>query len=132
MYHHKTRQWDHKMKDLFDEIDDYLEDRYGKEFPLHPNRPARGETANKAADGLFNVGVSYSAGYGSRLGKGYVIDIHMSTLASVPDEKEESIREEVVELVREKLPVYFPNRDLSVDRDGTLFKIHGDLSMGNL
>jgi len=132
MKHPKMIEWDNKMKAIFDRIDDLLEDTYGDRFPLHPNRMPRNSTSNKEMDGLFNVGVSYSSGFGTEIGKGYVVDIHMSTLSMVPDD----IRREIEELVEDKLdellPEYFPGRKLDVDRDGNLLKIHGDLSLGDM
>ncbi|WP_319561174.1 hypothetical protein [Marispirochaeta sp.] len=132
MRHPKLQQWDDTMKKMFDEIDNHLEDEWGDHFPLHPNRAGRGKTSNKEQDGLFNVGTFFSAGYGSELGRGYVIDIHMVTLSRIPDEVREEIEEEVVSLVRELLPKYFPDRDLKISRDGNVYKIHGDFSLGNL
>ena len=70
MYHPKMMEWDKKLKAIFDRIDDKLEDRYGELFPLHPTRAERGTTSNKESDGLFNVGASFTAGYGSKLGRG--------------------------------------------------------------
>lgn len=130
--HRKLVEWEQKMKALFDEIDDYLEDRYGNLYPLHPNRMTRGETSNKESDGLFNVGAAFSTGYGSRLGRGYVIEVHMSTLSRVPDELKEIIEKETAEMVRAKLNVFFPERELNVEKDGTVYKIFGDLSLGAL
>lgn len=132
MRHPKINQWDKQMKSLFDEVDDYLEEKYGQLYPLHPNRAQRGRTSNKEHDGLFNVGVDFTSGYGSSIGRGYVIDVDMVTLAEVPDKIEQEIQEEVVNLVRERLPRYFPDRDLSVSRDGRIFKIHGDFSLGSM
>ncbi|HDQ15352.1 MAG TPA: hypothetical protein ENN41_11125 [Sediminispirochaeta sp.] len=131
MQHH-LRKFDKRLRALFDEVDDYLEDKYGDRYPLHPRRAKRGSTSSKAHDGLFNVGAAFSAGYGSEHGRGYVIDVDMVTLAKVPDDVEEMIEDDAVEFVRKKLPEYFPERDLSVRRDGRTFKISGDLSLGRL
>lgn len=132
MRHPKLQQWDDTMKRMFDEIDDYLEDEWGDLYPLHPNRAQRGKTSNKEQDGLFNVGTFFSAGYGSELGRGYVIDINMVTLSRIPEDVRATIEEEVVTLVEEQLPKFFPDRDLKVSRDGFLYKIHGDFSLGSL
>jgi len=130
--HPKLVEWDKKMKAMFDEIDDYLEDRYGNLYPLHPNRMPRGGTSNKESDGLFNVGAAFSAGFGSELGRGYVVEVHMSTLSHIPEEIKGIIERETAEMVRQKLTVFFPGRDLKVEKDGNIYKIHGDLSLGNL
>ncbi len=59
-------EWEKTLKEIFDIIDDYIEDKYGFLYPLHPSRPQRGRTANKSSDGLFNIGAAFSAGFGSR------------------------------------------------------------------
>ena len=120
------------MKAMFDEIDDWLEDKYGSDFPLHPNRPGRGRTANKEMDGLFNIGADFTAGYGSRLGRGYIVQVRMSTLIHIPSDIRESIIDDVEKTVREKLPEAFPGRDLRLERDGGLLKIIGDFSLGSV
>lgn len=123
-------QFERTLKALFDSVDDYLEEKYGARYPLHPSRAKRGGTANKAHDGLFNVGATFTAGYGSRYGRGYVVQVDMVTLAEVPRDVRELIAEEAADLVNEKLPYYFPGRELRVVRDGNVFKIYGDLSLG--
>lgn len=130
--HPKAKEWDDNMKAMFDKIDDYLEDKYGGEYPLHPNRMKRGSTSNKSMDGLFNIGASYSAGYGSQYGKGYVIEIYMSTLAGVDPELRRKIDREVEAMVEKMLPRYFPGRELDCERDGNVLKIFGDLSLGDI
>lgn len=132
MRHTKMIAWERTMKAMFDEIDDILEDKYGSEFPLHPNRSKRGKTANKEMDGLFNIGADFTAGYGSRFGRGYVIQVRMSTLEHIPAEIRKSIEADVESLVREKLPIFFPGRNLVLEKDGHLLKIIGDLSLGSV
>lgn len=131
MQHHLDR-FDAKLKKIFDEADDYLEEKYGDRYPLHPRRARRGSTANKAHDGLFNVGASFSAGFGSEHGRGYIVDIDMRTLSNVPNEVEEQIEDDAVDFIRKKLPHHFPDRELRVERDGRTFKIIGDLSLGRI
>jgi hypothetical protein len=132
MRHPKINSWDRTLRSLFDEVDDYVEEKYGHRYTLHPNRAPRGRTSSKSQDGLFNVGADFSSGYGSALGRGYVIDVDMVTLEEVPGDVREQIEEDVAELVRRKLPEYFPGRELRVTRDGRIYKIHGDFSLGEL
>lgn len=129
--HPKLVEFERTLKSMFDEIDDYLEDRYGNLYPLHPNRTKRGGTSNKESDGLFNVGCAFSAGYGSQYGRGYVIDVHMSTLSDIPEEVKMIIERETVELVGVKLKTFFPNRNLKVEKDGNIYKIFGNLTLIN-
>jgi len=125
-------EFDDRMKKLFDEVDDFIEDKYGASYSLHTVRPARGETSNPEADGLFNIGAKFTPGYGSELGRGYLIDVSMST----PDKVDEDVRREIYEAaankVSELLPIHFPERKLTVRRDKNHFKIQGDFSLGEI
>ncbi|MFW5741923.1 MAG: hypothetical protein ACOCW3_03270 [Spirochaetota bacterium] len=132
MKHPHLAEFETRLKRLFDAIDDDLEEKYGGRYRLHPARPRRGDTANKAHDGLFNVGATFTPGYGSKLGRGYIVQVEMVTLENVPEDVRESIEREVANRLAEKLPYYFPHRRLSVDRDRNVFKIHGDLRLGEI
>ncbi len=132
MRHPRLIEFDATLKRLFDSVNDELEERYGDQYPLHPARPRHRETANRAHDGLFNVGASFTAGYGSRLGRGYVVQVDMVTLEQVPPAARAGIEQEAVDLVERKLPYYFPHRRLTVERDRHAFKIHGDLRLGEV
>ena len=132
MWHPKMTEFDDRMKKLFDEVDDYIEDLYGDKYPLHPVRLPRGETANPEADGLFNIGANFTPGYGSELGRGYIIDVSIATLEKIDETVRLEIYEAVVRKVRELLSVYFPERELVVRRDRNLFKILGDFSLGTV
>lgn len=130
MRHPKAVEWEQTLKRVFDRIDRRLEDQYGQLYPLHPSRPKRGETSNPESDGLFNVGAVFTAGFGSEHGAGYIVETQMATLSRVPDEVRERIEEEAVVMLKEELARDFPGRTLRVSREGHVFKIHGDLSLG--
>ena len=132
MRHPRATLWEKKLRQVFTEIDEHLEQKYGELFPLHPARPARGATASSEHDGLFNLGASFTAGYGSRYGPGYAIEVRMVTLSEVPYELRDRLEREVVEYLRVRLPEVFPGKELHVDRDGCVYKIYGDLSLGRL
>ena len=132
MYHPKMVEWDNRMKAMFDRIDSVLEDRYGGRWKLRRNRPGRGKTANPDASGLFNVGTFFDPGYGTELGRGYLVEIIIATEEEVPEEIEEEIRQFVKELLERMLPQFFPERRLSVGREGTMYKIYGDLRLGEI
>jgi hypothetical protein len=132
MDHPKTIEWDRRMKLLFDRIDALLEERHRGRWRLRRNRPALGETANPEADGLFNLGTFFDTGYGSALGRGYLVEIILATDEEVAAEARAEIEEEVRGLLERFLPEHFPERRLSVERDGSLLKIRGDLSLGSL
>ena len=130
--HPKQREFDDTLRALFEEVDRRLEDRWSLAFERHPNRPARGRTADASADGLFEVAADFTAGIGSELGRGYLVSVRIATLDEVPTERYEAFMAEASETVRELLPRYFPGRRLAVGRDGPRFKITGDFSLGFL
>jgi len=132
MLHPKSTEWDNRMKEMFDRIDSILENRYSGSWKLRRNRPERGTTANPEADGLFNVGVFFTPGYGSKIGRGYLVEIVLASDDAVPRVKREEIELFVRDLLVEFLPIYFPDRKLSVDRDGSMYKIHGELGLGRV
>ena len=129
MRHRKAKAWEKQLKSVFDEIDAELERDYGGMFSRHPARAPDGGTSNPEMDGLFNVGASFSAGFGSRFGPGYVVNIQLSTLEHVPAKLKTTLRDQVQALLIEKLPVAFPGKELHVDQELRHLRIHGDLSL---
>jgi hypothetical protein len=129
--HPKLLAFSETLEALFREVDAELEDRYGGLFPLHPNRPRRGETSNPEMDGLFEVAPDFTAGLGSKKGRGYLVSLRVATLERVPAADFEALMGRAAELVRERLPRFFPERRLELVRDGPRFKITGDLSLGD-
>ena len=129
MRHQKAKKWEQRLKNVFDQIDVELEGAYGDRFDLHPARPEHGTTSSREMDGLFNVGASYSAGFGSRLGPGYVVDIRLSTLQRIPNELNAELRDRVQAMLAAKLPEAFPGKKLHIDKERKHLRIHGDLSL---
>ena len=132
MRHVKAIKWEARLKAVMDEIDHELEVRYGDQYPLHPARAAHGKTGSRDMDGLFDIGASFSAGFGSKHGRGYVLNVRLATLADVPKQVVRDIHLYVVNRLKEQLPKAFPDRTLEVRQDGNVFKIVGDLSLGNV
>jgi hypothetical protein len=136
MYSHpKLVSFTQTLEALFGEVDEELEERWAGSFSLHPNRPARGATANPGMDGLFEVAPDFTAGIGSGRGRGYLVSLRVATLEQVPSSRLEAFMEEAAALIREKLPEFFPGRSLEVVRDRGVcgrerFKIIGDFSLG--
>ena len=129
MFGPELQAWEKKLRSALAAVDRMLEQRYGDRYPLRPNRPPAGETASFAADGLFSVGAKYTAGFGSATGEGYIVEIRMSTLSGVPAELRETVRNQAANLLRKQLAEIFPDRELTVTREGTVLKIHGDLGL---
>ncbi len=122
-------QWEQTLKGVFDDIDAELETEYGGRYSLHPSRPAHGTTANPEDDGLFNVGAAFTAGFGSKYGPGYVVEIRLSTLINVPDEVREEIKGKVFQRLEKRLLKAFPGKVLHVSEENGIIRIYGDLSL---
>jgi hypothetical protein len=129
MRHQKAKAWEKRLKSLFDKIDMALEEEYGDRFKLHPARAPHEKTSSRSMDGLFNVGASYSAGFGSKYGAGYVVEIRLSTLERVPRKVKKELRGRVQTMLTELLPDTFPGKSLRVDNERQHLRIHGDLSL---
>ncbi len=125
-------KFDHSLRLLCNELDEYLENRFGHLYQLHPNRLKRGKAGNVSYDGLFSTGTKFTLGYGSKSGKGYLVDIEIITLDTVSKEDRMMIDQEAVQFITKKLPHYFPSRILKVIHEGKVFKIVGDFSLGTL
>jgi hypothetical protein len=130
--HPKLAAFTETLEALFHEVDEDLEDLWGDSFPLHPNRPARGETFNPEMDGLFEIAPDFTVGIGSEAGRGYIVSFRVATLERVSPGQLEYLMETAARLLRQKLPRYFPDRSLEVVRDGPRFKIIGDFSLGSV
>ncbi|MFA6174506.1 MAG: hypothetical protein WC701_12620 [Kiritimatiellales bacterium] len=125
----EAMQWEETLKSVFDTLDHELEAEYGARYTLHPSRPKLGATANPEDDGLFNVGAAFSAGFGSKYGPGYVVEIRLSTLINVPAEIRTEIKEKVFQGLEKRLPTAFPGKELHVSEENGVIRIHGDLSL---
>ncbi|MCC7300428.1 MAG: hypothetical protein IT583_05065 [Verrucomicrobia bacterium] len=125
----EAMKWEETLKGVFDAIDHELEAEYGTRYTLHPSRPEHGVTANPETDGLFNVGAAFSAGFGSKYGPGYVVDICLSTLRQVPVEIRAEIKEKVFQGLEKRLPTAFPSKAIHVSEENGVIRIHGDLSL---
>jgi hypothetical protein len=132
MKHPKLREWDKKLKRICDEVDSWLEDHYGNIYRLRPNRPSRGQTFNPEMDGLFNVQAVFTPGYRSEKGRGYLIEIELSTFEAIDSHVKKEIDETVIVMIKERLLTEFPGRKLDIGFDGTMIKIWGDLSLGSV
>ncbi|MFO7870529.1 MAG: hypothetical protein R6V03_03750 [Kiritimatiellia bacterium] len=132
MRNRRLVEWEKRLEKILNKLDRELEDKFGGEYKLHPSRPERGETANPSSDGLFNINAAFSAGYGSNYGRGYIVRVQMQTLQDVPGKVRAEMENRVADRLREELRQEFPDRKLDVKRDGNVFKIFGDLSLGKL
>jgi len=132
MRHHAAIKWEARLDKVMRELDAYLEEKYKGEYILHPARPVQGETANPSYDGLFSIHANFTLGLGSKIGKGYAVDVKLMTLQHVPDDVRDEIENVAQEKLEDLLPKYFPEIELHIDQDGPVLKIHGDLSLGNV
>jgi len=125
----RQRAFEKKMRHLFDELDHYLEDKFKDLYPLHPNRLPRGKAARVSYDGLFSTGTKFTLGIGSEYGRGYLVDVEVSTLAKIDKSMRDAIDTAAYEFLKEHLAIHFPTRDLDVVKDGSVYKIIGDFSL---
>lgn len=132
MKHPKLAAWEKKLKKTLDRIDGEMEEKYGRLYPLHPARSKHGSTSSRQQDGLFSIDAAFTPGYGSKIGRGYIVRIRLVTLSRVPKATLKQLEQEIATKLRRSIPRMFPGKNLKVDRDGHAFKIHGDLSLGNL
>ena len=130
MNHPSLYQWQLSLRRLLNRLDDVLEAKFGHLYPLHPARPAHGQTAVKAHDGLFQIHAHFSTGIGSKHGRGYVIDIHLATLEHVTDDVRAEVEQFAMDTINQMLPDFFPNRDLQASKDGSVIKITGNFHLG--
>ncbi len=122
---------EHALRAMADDLDNYLEERFEGLYPLHPNRPSRGQAASVAYDGLFSTGTQFTAGYGSEHGRGYVLSVEIRTLCPVKEEDRLAIEEASREYLSTIIETYLPGRTIELKRDGGLYKLVGDFSLGH-
>lgn len=130
MQHPKSEEWDRKLQGIFERVDHALEDEFGHLYSLRANRPARGQTSNPQMDGLFNFGASFTAGFGSDYGRGYVVDLDIGTWETIPEQQRAQIHDKALDLLKYELAAVFPGRRLEVVEDGPVWKIVGDFNLG--
>jgi hypothetical protein len=121
--------WEEKLNRLLRDVITTLELEFGDVVARHPSRPAHGETPNPQNDGLFRITATFTPGYGSHWGKGYVLDIEPVTLQQFPREVWSVVEAKACQMIREGLEAIFPGRGLELKRDGLTWKIIGDLSL---
>lgn len=126
----KQDELERTLSKMFLQLDTYLEDKFGDKFQIHPNRLKRGKAASGNYDGLFSAGTKFTLGYGSKEGRGYIVDIDIVTLNWVTKEEEKAIIDDGINHLKTLLPEYFPDRKLEIRWDGNLYKIVGDFSLG--
>ncbi len=130
--HYKQQLLEQQLRSLCDDLDEYLEEKYGSEYQLKANRLARGKAASGQYDGLFATACSFTPGYGSSYGKGYIVQITICTFDWIEPKRRKEMLEDAKEHVRSTLPLYFPHRKLEVVHDGNVMKIIGDFSLGEV
>lgn len=121
--------WEEKLYDLLRQVNIKLEEDYGTVVARHPARLAHGETPNPQNDGLFRVTATFTPGFGSEWGKGYVLDIEPVSLDVFPSDVWAHVEEDACRMIRDGLESVLPGRGLKLKRDGTVWKIIGDLSL---
>jgi len=125
----KLVNWEEPLFEILSEVDSQLESEFGDMHPKHPSRPPHGATSNPQNDGLFRISANFTAGFGSDHGKGYTLKMDFVTLKSVTPEQIQTIESRALELIQSALDKTMPERQLTIKRDGSCWKIVGDLSL---
>jgi len=121
--------WEEKLNGLLRQVNIKLEEEYGTVVPRHPARLAHGETPNPQNDGLFRVAATFTPGFGSEWGRGYVLNIEPVTLDVFPADVWALVEAKACKMIQDNLEAVLPGRGLELKRDGTVWKIIGDLSL---
>ena len=124
----ELEQWELKLRNALDTVDRTLEQLYSSQFPRHPNRPAAGTTSSPKADGLFSVTSAFSLGLATGNGPGYIIRLRTATMLPLSQDEQEDILRTAEKLLPEAIAASFPERHLTVTRQGDVFLLSGDLS----
>lgn len=119
-----------QLFDALENTDAEMERRYGDRFDLHPARLPNGEAARRQYDGLFSLSAGFSAGFGSKFGPGYALDLRMVTLDAVPDSFRIQFESEAIEFLQAELDRIMPERKMKIVKDVNGWKIIGDLHIG--
>lgn len=122
-------KWETRLRNILDQLDHYLEEKYFGKFSLKPNRLPPGKGVTRDTDGLFGMSAAFSPGFGSKLGSGYVFNVCIETRDTVSDEFRKQIEDEVIAHLNTELAKEFPTQELKVARDGALIKIYGNLDL---
>ncbi len=130
--HPKQEELENKLSLLCQKLDNHLEDLYGDHYSIHPNRMKRGQGSNPSFDGLFSTSLAFTLGYGSKYGRGYVVDIDIRTLDRVSQYDTVKIKAEAFSFIRDNLKEVIPEHELDIVQDGDLMKIVGDFSLGEV
>lgn len=127
----RTQQMEDQLHEALENTDAEMERRYGDRYELHPARLPHGKAATRQYDGLFSLSAGFSAGFGSKFGPGYSLDLRMVTLETVSDDFRAQFEKEAVEFLQCELDRIMPERKLKIVHDVNGMKIVGDLSIGN-
>ena len=130
--HPKQEELENELANLCRNLDNHLEDKYGQKYRIHPNRLKRGAGSNTRFDGLFSTSIAFSLGYGSKSGRGYIVEVDIRTLDRVTEEDRQKILEDAFDYIKDNLKIYLPERELDIVKDGEVMKIVGDFSLGEV
>lgn len=92
----------------------------------------RGKGSNPSFDGLFSTSLAFTLGYGSKYGRGYVVNIDVRTLERVSQYDMAKINGEAFSFISRNLKDVIPEHKLEVVQDGNVMKIVGDFSLGEV
>lgn len=130
MRHPAVEAWEARLRAAFGRVDAAMEAKYGARLSRDPRRPPAGG-ARHEDDGVFNFGASFTAGLGSRFGRGYVVELSIRSIRPPPESLRRAIEVTAIRQLRHELRREFPKTHLRVVHDGPVWKIVGDLGLGH-
>jgi hypothetical protein len=128
--HPSTQAWDDAVHAAIVATEEEMEARFGLDLPLRDNRPAFGQTANPQASGLFNIGLVFTTGAGSRFGMGYLLDVEVASREPPSQERYELYVDTCRGILEREIGLRLPGRNLRFERDSDGWKLRGDTSLG--
>jgi len=131
-FHPKTDAWDMKVYELVCRVDEELEKTFGKQIHLRINRPAAGTTASPQMDGAFNLGLVFTAGFGSEYGRGYSLDLEIAASEYLGQAERRQYELTAKSMLEAALRDEFPGRNLHFVEDCGRWKLLGNFNLGEI
>ena len=76
--------------------------------------------------------MAFTLGYGSKYGRGYIVNVDVRTLDKVSQYDKVHITSSAFAFLKSNLKEYFPDHELDVVQDGNVMKIVGDFGLGEV
>ncbi|MBN2450089.1 MAG: hypothetical protein JXR77_06850 [Lentisphaeria bacterium] len=125
----RLETWEKRLNEALHRVDAELEEAFAERLSRAPHRQPAGTAANPKYDGLFSLDAKFSLGIVAQAGPGYVVDVRTSAREALSENQREAVLVHAAEALRRELGEAFPDRDISVSRDGSVLRIQGNLGL---